>query len=396
MTVTLSRALPAAAGPAGAAPAGAGAAGATRRTVPPAALRWALRAAFALPYVALALVASRITPTPLLGLTGNQATLERATTALDGGVVQAIGQLYPLLSGVLLRFMPFGAQGASVLGGVAAGVLLQLLAQAMLRRGLRMREVIAFTIALGANPLYAFVALNDLQAFLGIALFALAVVDMVRFFAWGDTQAGFRAGLALMLSTLLDPMGFVYVAIAALAAPVLDLARHDQRGIRRANVLVLVFPSVAVAVSTAALDWMVLHDPFAALRGTIDVSAQRLAGLQHLFATADGLLLVAMVVAGATLALLVGRPGAVALVVALFGGVIGGYAIGLVPVAAAGNVFVTMLGVAIAILPPVQGRVTSTLVVVLAVLQVPLAWAAAFQREVVVEWMHALVAVVSW
>ncbi|MDM7892408.1 hypothetical protein [Curtobacterium caseinilyticum] len=386
MTVTLSRSGPV---PVGTAPAAA-----TLRPLPTRTARWLLRAALASPYVVLALIAGQATPTTLLGLTGNQVTLERATTALDAGVVQAIGQLYPLLSGVLLRFMPFGAQGAAVLGGLVAGVLLQLLAQDMLRRGLRMREVVAFTIALGANPLYAFVALNDLQAFLGIALFALAVVDMVRFFAWGDTQAGFRAGLALMLSTLVDPMGFVYVGIAALAAPVLDLARHEQRGIRQANVLVLVFPSVAVAVSIAALDWMVLHDPLAAIRGTVDVSEQRLAGLQHLFATADGLLLVAMVVAGATLALLVGRPGAIALVVALFGGVIGGYAIGLVPVAAAGNVFVTMLSVAIAILPPVRGRVTSTLVVVLAVLQVPLAWAAAFQRQVVVEWMHALVAVV--
>ncbi len=386
MTVTLSRTHPA---PTGAVPAPA-----TLRPLPPVALRWVLRAAFALPYVVLALVAARGTPTLSLGLTGNQVTFDRATAALDGGVVQAIGQLWPLLSGVLLRFMPFGVQGAAVLGGIVAGVLLQLLAQDMLRRGLRMREVVAFTIALGANPLYAFLALDDLQAFLGIALFALAVVDMVRFFAWGDTQAGFRAGLALMLSTLVDPMGFVYVGIAALAAPLLDLARHDQRGIRRANVLVLVFPSLAVALSTAVLDLMVLHDPFAALRGTIHVSEQRLDAVRHLFATADGLLLVAMLVAGATLALLVRRPGAIALVAALFVGTMGGYAIGLVPVATAGNVFVTMLSVAIAILPPVEGRVTSTLVVVLAVLQVPLAWAAASERQVVVEWMHAVTAVV--
>ncbi|MCS6521973.1 hypothetical protein [Curtobacterium citreum] len=55
----------------------------------------------------------------------------------------------------------------------------------------------------------------------------------------------------------------------------------------------------------------------------------------------------------------------------------------------------TMLSVAIAILPPVQSRLTGVLVVVLAVLQVPLAWAASSQREVVVEWMHALVAAVS-
>lgn len=386
MTVTLSRPHPA---PTGAVPAPA-----PLRPLPSLAVRWLLRAAFALPYVVLALVASHITTTPSLGLTGNQVTFDRATAALDGGVVQAIGQLWPLLSGVLLRFMPFGVQGAAVLGGVVAGVLLQLLAQDMLRRGLRMREVVAFTIALGANPLYAFLALDDLQAFLGIALFALAVVDMVRFFAWGDTQAGFRAGLALMLSTLVDPMGFVYVGIAALAAPLLDLARHDQRGIRRANVLVLVFPSLAVALSTAVLDLMVLHDPFAAPRGTISVSEERLDGLRHLFATADGLLLVAMLVAGATLALLVRRPGAIGLVAALFVGTVGGYAIGLVPVATAGNVFVTMLSVAIAILPPVEGRVTSTLVVVLAVLQVPLAWAAAAERQVVVEWMHAVVAVV--
>ncbi|WIE76569.1 hypothetical protein [Curtobacterium sp. MCSS17_007] len=387
MTVTLSRPHPV---PTGAVPAPA-----TLRPLPPVAVRWLLRAAFALPYVVLAVIASRIAPTPLLELTGNQVTMDRATAALDGGVVQAIGQLWPLLSGVLLRFMPFGVDGAAVLGGVTAGVLLQLLAQAMLRRGLPMRKVVAFTIALGANPLYAFVALNDLQAFLGIALFALAVVDMVRFFAWGDTQAGFRAGLSLMMSTLLDPMGFVYVVIAALAAPLLDLARRGQQGVRRANVLVLVFPSAAVALSTAVLDVMVLHDPFAALRGSIDVSGERLAGLQHLFATADGLLLVAMLVAGAALALLVGRPGAIALVAALFGGIIGGYAIGLIPVAAAGNVFVTMLSVAIAILPRAGSRVTSALVVLLAVLQVPLAWAAAFQREVVVQWMHALVAVVA-
>ncbi|UBQ03513.1 hypothetical protein [Curtobacterium sp. TXMA1] len=386
MTVTLSRPHPV---PTGAVPAPA-----PLRPLPPVAVRWSLRAAFALPYVVLALVAARGTPTPSLGLTGNQVTFDRATAALDGGVVQAIGQLWPLLSGVLLRFMPFGVQGAAVLGAIVAGVLLQLLAQDMLRRGLRMREVVAFTIALGANPLYAFIALDDLQAFLGIALFALAVVDMVRFFAWGDTQAGFRAGLALMLSTLVDPMGFVYVGIAALAAPLLDLARHDQRGIRRANVLVLVFPSLAVALSTAVLDLMVLHDPFAALRGTINVSEQRLDALRHLFATADGLLLVAMLVAGATLALLVRRPGAIALVAALFIGAMGGYAIGLVPVATAGNVFVTMLSVAIAILPPVEGRVTSALVVVLAVLQVPLAWAAASERQVVVEWMHAVTAVV--
>ncbi len=59
--------------------------------------------------------------------------------------------------------MPFGVDGAAVVGGVVAGMLLQFLAQEMRQRGLPMRHVVAFTIALGANPLYAFVALNDLR-----------------------------------------------------------------------------------------------------------------------------------------------------------------------------------------------------------------------------------------
>ncbi|MFJ3386016.1 MULTISPECIES: hypothetical protein [unclassified Curtobacterium] len=364
------------------------------RPLPSGWTRWISSAAFSLPYVTLAVLAARASTTSLLALSGNQATYDRATAALDGGVVQAIGQLYPLLSGVLMRFMPFGVHGAAVLGGVAAGVLLQLLAQAMLRRGIPMRKVVVFTIALGANPLYAFLALNDLQAFLGIAVFALALVDMVRFFSYGDTQAGFRAGLLLMVSTLVDPMGLVYVVIAAVTAPLLELARSGQRGIRRANTLVLVFPSIAVFGSMSVLDVLVLGDPLAALRRTVHFADVRLSGLEQLTRSFDGLLLVSMVVAGCLLALLVHRPGAIVVVLALFCGTLAGYAIGLVPVATAGNTFVTMLAVAIAILPRASSRVTSVLITVLAALQVPLAWAAAFEREVVVQWMHTIATMV--
>lgn len=362
--------------------------------LPAAWARWTMRFALAVPFVVLALLVSNAPTTPLLALTGNQATLARATAALDGGVVQAIGQLYPLLSGVVLRFMPFGVHGAAVVGGVMAGFVLQALAQAMVRRGLPMRKVVLFTVALGANPLFAFVALNDLQAFAGIALFALALTDMVRFSAFSDTQAGFRAGLVLMASTLVDPMGLVYLVIAAVAVPLVDHARQGQPGARAANTLVVVFPSVAVLASVAALDLLVLHDPFAALRRTIQLSGARVADLQQVFATTDGLLLVAMLLAGCALALLVGRPGAIGIVTALFVGILAGFAIGLIPVGTAGNVFVTMMAVAIAIIPRATSRTTSVLVMVLVALQVPLAWVAASQRAVVVDWVHAIASVV--
>ncbi|MGU3411727.1 hypothetical protein ACLBWP_16625 [Microbacterium sp. M1A1_1b] len=358
-------------------------------------VRWVVRLVLAAPFVVLALVVSRAPTTPLLLLTGNEITFDRASTALDGGVVQAIGQLYPLLSGVVLRIMPFGVHGAAVLGGVVAGIVLQVLAQAMVRRGLPMRKVVVFTIALGANPLFAFVALNDLQAFVGIVLFALALTDLVRFSANSDTQAGFRAGLVLMASTLVDPMGLVYLVVAAIAVPLVDLARQGQRGARAANTLVVVFPSVAVLVSMMVLDLIVMRDPFAALRTTIVVDGSRVSDVLRLFTTADGLLLVVMLVAGCALALLVGRPGAIGIVVALFAGILGGYVIGLIPPASAGNTFVTMMAVAIAIVPRATSRVTGGLVIALMVLQIPLAWAAASQRAVVVEWVHAIATVVQ-
>lgn len=362
--------------------------------LPAARVRWITRLVLAAPFVVLAALTSVADTTPMLGLTGNQVTFDRATAALNGGVVQAIGQLYPLLSGILLRFMPFGVHGASVVGALAAGVVLQALGQAMLRRGLPMRKVVVFTVALGANPLFAFVALNDLQAFVGIALFAVALTDMVRFSAYNDTQAGFRAGMVLMASTLVDPMGLVYLVIAAVAVPLVDLARQGQRGARAANTIVVVFPSVAVLASMMALDLMVLRDPFAALRQTIHVDADRVSAVQHLFTSADGMLLVAMLLAGCALALLVGRPGAIGIVTALFVGIIGGYVIGLIPAATGGNTFVTMMAVAIAIVPRATSRTTSRLLIALVALQIPLAWVAASQRGVVVEWMHAITTVV--
>ena len=98
------------------------------RPLPATMARWLLRAAFALQYVTVALLTVGAATTPQLAATGNYATPDRAPVALDGGVVQAIGQLYPLLSGVLLRFLPFGVHGAAVLGRLAAGVFLQVLA----------------------------------------------------------------------------------------------------------------------------------------------------------------------------------------------------------------------------------------------------------------------------
>jgi predicted small integral membrane protein len=54
-----------------------------------------------------------------------------------------------------------------------------------------------------------------------------------------------------------------------------------------------------------------------------------------------------------------------------------------------------MVAVAVAILPRATTRTTSVLITVLAALHIPLAWAAAFQREVVLGWMHVLVTAVA-
>ena len=137
-----------------------------------------------------------------------------------------IGEIFPPLSTLLAAIIPGGRLGLGVAGALVAGVFLQKMLEIMVQRKFSPWLASLLLIALAANPLFAYTATENFAAFLGLAFFGLGIADIVRFVAWGNTQSGFRAGIYLMLATLSDLSGLVYVLTAAAAAPFLRLGRR--------------------------------------------------------------------------------------------------------------------------------------------------------------------------
>ena len=99
--------------------------------------------------------------------------------------------------------------------------------------------------------------------------------------------------------------------------------------------------------------------------------------------TLNGFLLVAPMLSGWALALLVRRPGAILISTLLFAALIIGYVFDLIPANSAGNMFLIMTMMGIAILPAANTTRASILITVVAGAQIVIAWAAAFNRPIV-------------
>lgn len=350
--------------------------------------RWAVRLAFAAPFLVVAFVAA--------GAGVGSMTVNAGAAARVGSVdwdradAAWIGQLYPPLGTVLIRLIPGGAVGLAVVGALLAGVLLQLLLEVMVQRRFDPLKITVFLIAIGANPLFAYSATANFEGFLSIALFGIGMTNMARFVTGRNTKAGFESGILFMLSALSDASGLVLVVSAAVTVPLLSLARKNEYGARWSNVLVVLFPTIAVFASEMFLQLVFLHDPFAVFQRTVQYDPTRWAIVPHLFTTLDGLLLVAPMLSGAALAVLSRRPGSILISAFVFASLILGFVIGLIPQNAAGNVFLVMTLMGIAVIPTVRSPRTSLLITAVGAAQILIAWTAAYNRPVLLEWMGAL------
>jgi len=247
-------------------------------------------------------------------------------------------------------------------------------------------------LALAAYPFFASATTENFAAFLGLAFFGLGIADVVRFVAWGNTQSGFRAGLFLMLATLSDLSGILYTLTAAGAAPFLRLGRRHQQGARGANVLVIVFPTVAAIGALAMLNLIFIHRFLGSTgRGLIAGAPDRFASLPQLFDTPSGWLLIAPVLSAWVIALIVRRPGSILVSTLVFFAVLGAFVIGLIPAGSAGNTFILMTLMAIALVPTRKEVIAVVLMDIVASLQIATAWATAFNRDIVLHWMTTLV-----
>lgn len=354
-------------------------------------LRWSLRLALAVPYLLVAWAGAATGSAAGLN-TPNQQLLDHvASIRWDRADPEWVGQIYPPLSTFIATLLPGGRAGLAVAGALIAGIFLQKLIEIMVQREFFPTTIVILILAIGANPLFAYTAVENFAAFLGLAFFGLAASDVVRFVSWGNTRSGFRAGMLLMLATLSDLSGLLYVLTLAAVAPFLRLARFEQKGARAANVLVIIYPTVSAVAAIAFLNFVFTGLLLTSLgRGLLDGAPERFASLGPLFLTLNGWLLAAPVLSAWLIAILVRRPRTILASTLVFIAILGAFVLGLLPAGSAGNTFILMTVLAIALIPTAKDRVTTILVDVVALLQIVIAWAAAFNREIVIDWMNAL------
>lgn len=353
-----------------------------------------VRLAFAAPFVLIALASAAPAVT---AVTVNASTVAHvAAVPWNRADAAWVGEIYPPLGTVLVRLIPGGAVGLGIAGALVAGLLLQQLLEVMVHRRFRWWKILVFLIAVAGNPLFAYTATGNFQAFLSIALFGIGTVNMVRFITGRNTKAGFEAGILFMLSALADVSGLILVIVAAVTAPLLASARRGQTGARSSNVLVVLFPTIAVFVSVMFLQLVFLDDPFAVFRSVVHYDPARWAIVPYLFTTLDGALIVAPVASGAALAILSRRAGSILIGVFVFASLILGFVGGLVAENSAGNVYLVMSMMAIAIIPAARTVRTSVWITAIGGLQILIAWASALNRPVTLEWMGAIARSIGW
>ncbi len=351
--------------------------------------RWALRLGFALPYVIIAIVNDAsgrvLTGAPNSALFGGAVGLNWNT--IDIGLLE---RLYPPVTTILASVVPGNRLGISILGAVVAGFMLQRLLEIMVQRRFAPGTIVILMLALAANPLFAYTATENFEGMLCLALFGIGLADTVRFVAWNDTRAGFRAGLLFMGAVLSSGAGFIYVLIAIVTAPFLRLGRFDQPGARSANVLILAYPSIAAVTSFAFLELLFLGKPFNFVSYVIGGGQSAIEIIQTLFTTLNGALVIAPVVSAWVIALIVRKPWAILISTLVFLGVVVSSVYGLLPANSAGDTFILMVVMAIALIPTARQFPTVLLVDIVATAQIAIAWLAAFNRPIVLEWMQGL------
>ncbi len=359
--------------------------------------RWLLRLLFSLPYVVVAILGERATAQTPPAMSTVNADLLARVARIDWTRADAawVGDLYPPVGTVLAAITPGGTLGLGIVGALIAGPFLQQMLQAMQQRRFPPVESAMFMAALAANPLFAHMVTTNLEAFLGVAAFGVGATNMVRFVAYRNTQAGFRAGLLFALAALSSASGIVYIVVIGLAAPLVSLARRGERGARASIILVLLFPTLSAFLTVSFLQLVFLHRPFAFIEAQFHYDPALWATVPQLVTTLNGFLLLAPMISGWILALLVRRPGAVLISTLLFLGLLTGYILGLIPANSAGNTFFIMTMMGMAILPAATTRRADVLITVVAAVQIAIAWAAAYNRPVVLDWMGSIARVLG-
>ena len=348
-----------------------------------------LRLGLATPFVVLAVVHSLLpasADTPNADLVASLASID-----WNRGDAEWLALLYPHVSIMLAAANPFGRLGLSLLGAFAAGFLLQKVAEIIAQRAIPRSTGIILVIALAANPLFAYFALENLPGFLALTFFGLALGDVVRFVNWGNTESGFRGGILIMLAAFSDPSGILYAMIIVLASPFLRHGRAAASGLRAANMLVIAFPTLGGFATIAFLNVLFFGAPWPTsdLDAVLGGIAPGIDALALLYATPTGWLIAAPLASAWFVALIVRRPMAIVVSTIVFLLLNVAFLLGAFHPGAAGVTFSLLTLLAIALIPAARTLATNVLVDLVAILQIAIAWLAAVDRPIVLEWMQS-------
>lgn len=361
-----------------------------------AAARWALRLALAAPFAVIAIVAGSSPEFAALSTPNNALVADLERVALDDGA-RALGALYPpitTIAAMLLTLLPFGSVGLGVAGSLVAGIMLHRLAEGMRRRRIRIYGRAALLVSLVATPLFAYLVTTDLGSIVALWLFALGISDLVRFVAFGNTQAGFRAGLLLAGAALSSPMGIVYVLVAVLVTPLIRASWVGNRA-RVSNIVVVGFPAAGAFGAAMLLAWAFAGSPLAVFPTEVGYDQARVDELAALFSTPQGLTILAPLAAGIVGAVIIRRAAAAPLAILLVLGVLAGRVLHLLPDGSAGLIYALTLIVTIAVLPAAQTTARAIGITVIVLAQIPFGWIDALERTSVRAWLDVIVEVVA-
>lgn len=356
--------------------------------------RWLLRVGLSLPFLLIAVV---IGLSPSMLNSGVNATIlahagEITWTRGDASWLQ---HLYPPLGMVLVKLIPGGAAGLGITGALVAGWFLQHLIEVMKDKLWRMRNVVLMTIAVGANPVFAYLAVDNLLGFLSLASFGLGTIAMYRFVARRNTDAGFSAGVWFLFCSLIDSTGLLLVLVALVAAPFLSVARSSEGGARLANILVIFFPTLASAGALILIQAVYLQNPFALYSQAIEYDPANWALFPGLFTTPGGWSTLSAGLMGAVAGLLSGRPSAALMAPFALAVIVVGRVFGIVPVGGVGYVFLATSMIALALIPSLTTPVRRSGITLIIIGFVILGWVTGLTRVPVVEWFTAIAGVLS-
>lgn len=298
--------------------------------------------------------------------------------------VGVIGQLYPPLTSIVAVCVPGGALGLAIAGAVAAAFTIQAVLQALHRKLFSRAVRIVFILTLGTTPLYVYVVMTNFEATVALMFFGLAMVDLVRFVTWANTQAGFRAGLLFACAAFSDSTTVFSALVAAIGG---GLLIQSRTGARRANAVVVVFPTLMLFGSLAVLGTAFGAGPLAMIRGDLHWNADRAADLAASFLTPAGWLFLAPLVLIIIAAFGLGHAGTALIAVLLQASTSLAFIVGLTPPGVAGVTYVLLLLLAVAIVPTPTNSSQALLTSGVSVLLCILGWLTAWQWPVVSSWL---------